>query len=325
MVDLVEIDNAHLLFQEYVKQGKMLVGAFEDKSDREMAMWYKMILYQSAERSNSFFIKRKIGDREMAVDVIVKQKGIFGKNITIEDIVGDDLSYGIMDENYRLKQGEQGEYMVVYDSRHLGRGMEVSFEKKDVNLRLPLPNSEEDIRLFYQTVERVCRGQGVHSFYRDGEKIGLGDFENLIQLDMDASTGALESMERGMKKGEYSNMIVFAIHNPIYVEMKDLEQMKGADNCYDLKKFGEFLEWHQRMNVYYAAPLLYQKKDETVFGVYAISADVPSVVPSIPKLLAVGDNELKVEEWYVALVIAQGNVKSVKYQDFIEFAGQMSC
>lgn len=215
MVDLVEIDNAHLLFQEYVKQGKMLVGAFEDKSDREMAMWYKMILYQSAERSNSFFIKRKIGDREMAVDVIVKQKGIFGKNITIEDIVGDDLSYGIMDENYRLKQGEQGEYMVVYDSRHLGRGMEVSFEKKDVNLRLPLPNSEEDIRLFYQTVERVCRGQGVHSFFRDGEKIGLGDFENLIQLDMDASTGALESMERGMKKGEYSNMIVFAIQNPI--------------------------------------------------------------------------------------------------------------
>ena len=130
----------------------------------------------------------------MAVNVIVKQKGIFGKNITIEDIVGDDLSYGIMDDNYRLKQGEQGEYMVVYDSRHLGRGMEVSFEKKDVNLRLPLPNSEEDIRLFYQTVERVCRGQGVHSFYRDGEKIGLGDFENLIQLDMDASKGALESM-----------------------------------------------------------------------------------------------------------------------------------
>ena len=76
------------------------------------------------------------------------------------------------------------------------------------------------------------------------------------------------------------------------------------------------------MNVYYAAPLLYQKKDGTVFGVYAISVDVPSVVPSISKLLAVGDNELKVEEWYVALVIAQGNVKSVKYQDFIEFAGE---
>ncbi len=54
MVDLVEIDNAHLLFQEYVKQGKKLVGAFEDKSDKEMAMWYKMILYQYAERSNSF-------------------------------------------------------------------------------------------------------------------------------------------------------------------------------------------------------------------------------------------------------------------------------
>lgn len=44
VVDLVEIDNAYLLFQEYVKQGKMLVGAFEDKADREMAMWYKMIL-----------------------------------------------------------------------------------------------------------------------------------------------------------------------------------------------------------------------------------------------------------------------------------------
>lgn len=258
----------------------------------------------------------------MAVDVTVKQRALFGKNITIEDIVGNDLSYGIMDENYRLKQGEQGDYMVVYDRRHLGRGMEVSFEKKNVNLRLPLPNSEEDIRLFYQTVERVCHLQGVHSFYRDGEKIELGDFENLIQLDMNASTGALESMEKGMKEGEYSNMIVFAIQNPIYIEIKDLEQMKGADNFYDLKKFGEFLDRHQRMDVYYAAPLLYKKKDGTVFGMYAISADVSSVVPKTPKLLVVNQDELKVEEWYAALVISQGNVKSIKYEDFIKFVGE---
>ena len=256
----------------------------------------------------------------MAVEVIVKQKGLFGRNITIEDIVADDLSYGIMDENYRLKPEEQGEYMVVYSNKHLGRGMEVSFEKKEVNFRLPLPNSEEDIRLFYRTVERVCELQGVHSFYRDGEKIELGDYESLIQSDMHASTGALESMEQGIAEGEYKNMIVFAIVNPITVEQKDLEQMKGADGSYDLKKFGEFLDGHQRLDVYYAAPLLYQKKDETIFGMYTISAGIPSVVPMIPKLLM--NNDLKVEEWYASLVIAQGNIKTVKYEDFIAFAGE---
>ena len=44
VVDKIEIKNAYLLFQEYVKQGKMLVGRYEDKSEKEKAMWYGMIL-----------------------------------------------------------------------------------------------------------------------------------------------------------------------------------------------------------------------------------------------------------------------------------------
>lgn len=258
----------------------------------------------------------------MAVDVMVKQKGLFGKKITIEDIVGDDLSYGIMDENFRLISNELGEYIIVYDRNNLGRGMEVRFDKKDINLILPLPNTEYDIRLFYKIVERVCHLQGTNSFYRDGEKIELGDYENLIQADMNASTGALENMERGMAEGEYSNMIIFAIKNPISVGQKDLEQMRGENHFCDLKGFEEFLNWHQQMDVYYAVPHLYQKKDGTIFGAYALTVDVPSVVPVMPKVRMNNvetSNELKVEEWYVSLVISPQNVRTVQYTDFIDF------
>lgn len=35
--------DAYKLFSEYVEQGEMRIGRFEDKSERELGRWYSMI------------------------------------------------------------------------------------------------------------------------------------------------------------------------------------------------------------------------------------------------------------------------------------------
>ena len=36
----VRVENAYDLFMEYVKQGKMKIGHFEDKSEHQLEWWY---------------------------------------------------------------------------------------------------------------------------------------------------------------------------------------------------------------------------------------------------------------------------------------------
>ncbi len=39
----LEVKNAYELFLEYVEQGQMRIGRFEDKSEQELSRWYSMI------------------------------------------------------------------------------------------------------------------------------------------------------------------------------------------------------------------------------------------------------------------------------------------
>ena len=60
--------------------------------------------------------------------------------------------------------------------------MEISFEKKDINLRLPLPNSQYDIRLFYGVIQRICQLCKVQYFYREDEKIRADVLKGTYQV-----------------------------------------------------------------------------------------------------------------------------------------------
>ncbi len=43
IIDCIEVHNAYKLFQKYIKQGKMFVGTYKEKSEKEMTIWYEMI------------------------------------------------------------------------------------------------------------------------------------------------------------------------------------------------------------------------------------------------------------------------------------------
>lgn len=256
----------------------------------------------------------------MAVDVVIRQVGLFKKEISIQDIVAEDLKYGIMDGAFRLVPDQVGDYTVVYDSGHLCRGMEISFEKKDINLRLPLPNSQYDIRLFYGVIQRICQLCKVQYFYREDEKIRADDLETIkscVNMDITASIGALKSIEEDIGNDKYKCMTVYGVMNPVDIGKKEISQISG-----DLDRFGELMNRLQNMDIYYAAPRFYQMKDGKILGAYALTADVLSVIPLIPRTGMMVSEDIKVDVWNVSLVISEEEIHIVLYDDLIRFIGE---
>lgn len=65
----------------------------------------------------------------MSVMVKIKQKFIFKKKLSIEDIIKlTNLSYGICDENYRLIPNEIADHTLLYDVNRTARGIDLAIE-----------------------------------------------------------------------------------------------------------------------------------------------------------------------------------------------------
>ena len=80
--------------------------------------------------------------------------------------------------------------------------------------------------------------------------------------------------------------------------LKDLQEKIGNDE-------------YRRFDVYYATSNVYRTPEEKLIGIYAIVADVPSVVPTEPYVIM---NQIEgVEAWYVMLKKGE----AIGYEDFI--------
>lgn len=257
----------------------------------------------------------------MSVVAVVKPKGIFSRQLTLKDILTQELAYGIMDEHYRLTPDECGDYTVIYERDYPARGIEVHFDEKNVSFKLSLPNCTREIELFYMIVARTCKLLNTRVFYRDDEMAELSRVEQFIQADIDASRNALKSTENMVGSDEYQDVMIFCVMNPISIGPKELEQIGGEPD-----KLGEFLNEKQQIDAYYAVPYIYKKNDGTIFGIYSILAGVTSIIPTEPNKPVSMNNEIKVDNWYVRLGIHEENGNSsdftVRYEDFTGFLKQ---
>lgn len=249
----------------------------------------------------------------MSVNVTIKKKGLFKKDLKIEDVILDEMRYGIMDESYRLEEGKVGKYTVVFHSKHIGRGYEISFEKGEVNLNMPLPTSYEDIHFFYEYIKILCDKWNTKEFIREEEKATFDEIDSFIKMDIKASEGALRQIEENINAGKYENMYIFGAINPIAIGKKELAKIDG-----DVKKFGELMHHLQKRDLYYTTSQVYRRKDGTYFGVYVLTENVSSILPYQAKLL-MADKEVSVTEWNIGLV-ADSELKGfIPYENFLNF------
>ena len=247
----------------------------------------------------------------MAVDVKIKQKSLFKKKITIEEIIKlTNLSYGVCDEAYRLIPKEIGPRTILYDKNKLARGIELALENNDIILRLSLPTTPKEIRCFYKIIETICKNLNTNTYIRNEETAQIEDNGTFIKSDEEGSIYGLKDMKDILVTKEYPYMQIFGVYHPIAIGSKEIKEI---DN--NLENFENLLNKLQQLDLYYAAPKLYQTPDKLI-AVYAIGTEIPSIVPLKPGIISNKSKDIK--DWFVFL---PGN-KAIKYEDFINNVDQ---
>jgi len=248
----------------------------------------------------------------MAVNVIIKSKGLFKKEFKLADILLENMRYGIMDEAFRLEENKVGEYTVIFNKDKICRGYEVSFKKGEIDLRMPLPTSTSDIIFFYDYVKILCQKLKTNKFIREDIMSSLDMIDEYVRLDREASVKALEEINKNLLNGEYENMYIFGAINPIALGKKELSFIGN-----DPEKLGELANNLQKKDVYYAKASVYSRKDETLFGVYVLTENILSVMPFKAKLF-MANNDLKVNDWYIGFVVKEKLIGFISYENFIK-------
>ena len=247
----------------------------------------------------------------MAVDVKIKQKSLFKKKVTIKEIIElTNLSYGVCDEAYRLIPNEIGSRTILYDKNKLARGIELSLENNDIILRLSLPTTPKEIRCFYKIIETICKNFNTNTYIRNEETVQIEDNGTFIKSDEEGSIYGLKDMKDILATKEYPYMQIFGVYHPIAIGSKEIKEI---DN--NLENFENLLNKLQQLDLYYAAPKLYQTPDKLI-AVYAIGTEIPSIVPLKPGIISNKSKDIK--DWFVFL---PGN-KAIKYEDFINNVDQ---
>ena len=241
----------------------------------------------------------------MSVTVEIRQKSIFRKPLTLEDVIRlSGLSYGTADENFRLIERETGNCTLLYDPEKLARGMELSVNENAISLKLSLPTSKAEIRRFYEVVKLLCTTLKTKQFILEGQTQTLRDIDTLMQNDANASMGALDDLNQEISKNEYKHFQVFGICFPISLGKHEFDYIGN-----DLDRLGELLHYLQSQDVYYAAPKVYRVKERLV-GIYFTEADLPTVLPTEPYIIL--DQIKGIEDWYLMLK----DQRTVRYEDF---------
>ena len=242
----------------------------------------------------------------MSVNVRIKQKSIFKKKLNVDDIIKlTNLSYGVCDENYRLIRNEKGNHTLIYDENRLARGIDLSLDGTDIILLLSLPTSLSEIRKFYEVIEKICNELKIKNYIREEENVSLNDKEKFIKFDEQASISGLGDLQEKIGRDEYKRFELFGIYNPISIGVKEIKEIGNS-----LDNLENYFHKIQSLDVYYATPRVYKVNDKLI-GIYAIGANIPSVVPTKPYIVL---NQIQgIEKWYVML--KEG--KTVKYEDFI--------
>lgn len=247
----------------------------------------------------------------MSVEVRIKNRNLFKRKININDLIFDDIRYGIMDEAFRLEENKIGENIVIFDHNHICRGFEISLNSNEVYLRMPLPTSNKDVEFFYNYIKKVCSKLKSKTFIREDTIVYLDQIDEFINIDIDASKNALKQIQDRIESKEMNNIYFFGAINPICIGKKEIDIIDNSP-----RKLGELLNELQTKDIYYAKANIYQRKDQTYFGIYVLSEKVPSVLPLSPKLM-MPNKDIKINDWYLCFVANEQMIGQINYSDFI--------
>ena len=258
--------------------------------------------------------------------------------LVLKDILPPGLEQGMYDDAFRLQETDSSTSAIVFDPKHIGRGINVEISEDGVALGLLLPAGPAEVELLYRILKRAMKKLGAGEFYKCGE-IGSADgsangekaqdaesaaagaavfaaeeLETSKAEDLEASGKALAEINEKLASEKNTVATLFSALNPITLSADDVAKMEGK-----IKKLQEFLHEKQSEKAYYSAPQFFQDPaDGSFVGVYTIMHEMITIMPFEPALPFYMEGEL--DRWYVYVYISDEKFGYVKFDDFIKKA-----
>lgn len=210
----------------------------------------------------------------MAIKVEIKQKSVLTRSITMEEIASmQSLSCGVWNQNYVLERDVTGDRTVLYNPRHLARGIHVVIQKQSVCLYLPIPTTRNEVKIFYYLVMSICDKLDIDCFYRNDERVALNQVSDCIQLDQQNSIACLMGMKEMLQNGKFTSFYMFGALNPLSLGKTEVFEIDGS-----LDKLDELLVNTQHLDFIFAEPQ-YLKNDSENVKCYMLWKDDMIIFP----------------------------------------------
>ena len=215
----------------------------------------------------------------MGLDVQIKQRVFGNKTMPLEVILGNILHYGSYD-NYQLMIGELGETeFIAYNPKCIGRGFSIIWtpkENKEITLRLPLPSTNQEIKDFYEAVERMVKYWN-GKLIVDNQPMNLSNFMAGLDTMMESNSRIIKDLARRVLDSGHSFLLASAMWDLSMGVDEAKLFFSNSDN------FTKWLHKRQLVDANYKIPRFY-KADDSIFGLYLLFNDEPSLFPYHPVL-----------------------------------------
>lgn len=265
----------------------------------------------------------------MAIEIKLIQTSFFKKGLHAEDILLDDLAYGVVDNTWRLidPRDLKSFYYCFYDPKHIGCGVRVYYDprhKESFSLTLPTPGTDYDIEVGYKVIARVMKKWNLNVFTQNDQEYTFEDIYHLKEKMKQFNVGKLANVDTS------SNTVLLpCVKWPILFSSKEVEEWIEKE---DIETFTKRLHELQDNDYYYAIPRLFPISERKLLAVYAISPDADTILPNEPSLGLYLDEIYKrsshlEEEFMVGLISYQdrGVIGQVPYESFLKEVSFETC
>ena len=225
----------------------------------------------------------------MGVDVTIKNKQLFKKPLTIDELTMGKYGCGTVDQYGRNTCKPGNGDIVFYDKNRIGRGVIIyswsDSVKDSVDLRLNSFSTFRDIDMFYEFIRNIMKIWKAKDFEQDGSKYTANDIDRLADEQKEFSIKYMSEIESIVNDSNGHITIPSAMFD---IDIA-VERLKEFGNSKDADGYADYLHGLQSIDAYYAVPSMYESKDKknVFFGNYVITTDTDTIFPlkaSVPMM-----------------------------------------
>ncbi len=255
----------------------------------------------------------------MAFTLKITPKGLFKKKLDFEKLVNScGMAYGHMNDFYILDDELKSDTAIIYNPNHIGRG--ISFDGSNPNelgLRYNIPTTETEINDFIRLAKQIEHFFGKVRMYCVEEereytcKMLEENKSSMVRFSCD-------KLNEFCQNKDYPSFILTLAKYPLWLTDEMTEKFAV---CKDLKEYEQLLHEKQNIDVYYAKPLLLQKKTGEIGAFYVFTENCESVFP-VNYDDFINPQQVKINEGFVRYaLISKDKIldKLFDYNKFIKY------